>query len=1222
MASDADVASTLRATALRRLAGRCLRHHRVLTLALAGAVGSTASSVAVPLLTRVVLDDVVVDAVRPLGPWVTLLLMAALARYGLTFLRRHFASRLAADVQHDLRTAMFRAVSRPEGTGADRLGPGQLMGRATSDLNVVYSLVVTLPALLTELTTLVAVLVAMTVLSVPLTLVSLAMAPALWALARRSHPRMLAASWRAQDRTAAVAGVVQSSVAGVQLVKGHGQERQETARFTAAARELYAVRLRLNRLIARYQPALQAVPALAQVAALFLGGWLAVHGRLSLGAFVAFSMYLTQLAGPVSTLAGLVGVVQQGAAAVGRVLDVTDAGPRHADGALGLPGDGPLAVEFDGVGFRYEPDRAVLDGLSLRIEPGETVAVVGGPGTGKSTLALLLARFHEAQSGAVRVGGTDVRDLGLDALRGALAVVPEETFLFAGSVRDNIVLGRPDADEDAVRAAARLARADEFVSALPDGYDTELSERGRSLSGGQRQRLALARALVTRPRLLILDDATSAVDPQVEAAICDGLRTLTHGRTTTLLIARRPSTLTLADRIAVLDKGRIVAVGTDPELRAHCPAYRALFPRLPDERTQLSDEPRPSEPAAHGPSCGPATPSTPTGSPSTPVPQPCDVDPAVDEEVAARELSGAFGLRELTRGFRWALGGGLVLVMADVVCGLAQPYAVRWGIQSTAGGGTTDVLAMACAAALVVTLLRWAVQRGSLRVTGRTGERLLYALRVRMAAQLHRLGLDHYEREADGLTLTRMTTDVDAVAGFLQTGLLAFLAALLTMAGVLVALLVADPVLLLVVLLALPALHLATAVFRRRSLVAYRLARERTATVNAALQESAEGMPVIQAFRQEDAFRRRFAAHSDAYRRARIRSQFLMALYFPFIECVAALAAAGVLAFGAQRVRDGSLDVGTLVAYLLYLELFFVPVQQISQLYDGFQQARVSLDRIGDLLRLRTSTPQREHPRPVGHLRGEIAFRDVCLDHPGRPAALAGVTLTITAGQRVAVVGETGSGKSTLLKLVPRFYDPTAGAVLVDGVDLRDLDLTAYRQRLGVVPQEPHLFAGTVHDAIAYGRPEADAEEVEAAARATGAHAVVATLPDGYRHRLTEGGRNLSAGQRQLIALARTKLADPAILLLDEATSALDPATEALVDAATDRLAARRTALIITHRLALAARADRVLVLRDGRVCEDGTHTELLALGGHYAALWRAHEAHPRTELQTQGRPL
>ena len=1276
---------------LRRLVAQCWQHKRLSIVAFGASLLATLVTAGIPLVQADVINNAILAHSQPIWPGATILIAAGLLSFGCVYLRRYRGGQLSLDVQHDLRTELFGSLTRLDGARQDQLHTGQIVSRSITDLNMVQSLLSMMPMLVGNALLFVLSLGIMFYLSPLLALISLGVGPALLILSIASRRRLFPASWDAQQKAGEVAGVVEGAVTGVRVVKGFGQENQEIDRLEGISRTLYAARVRTVKMMARFSPALGAIPALGQVGVIALGGWMAIKGEISLGVFLAFASYLAQMVNPVRALTNLITVGQEARASVIRVFEVIDSRPvlTEKPGATRLPA-GSKDIELDDVRFGYLPSEPVLRGLSLRVRPGQTLAVVGTSGSGKSTISLLLPRFYDVRSGAIRVGGHDVRDVTLDSLRASIGLVLEESFLFSDTVRNNISYGRPDATDDQIVAAARAAEAEEFILDLPDGYDTVVGEQGLTLSGGQRQRVALARALITDPSILVLDDATSAIDARVEAQIHATLRKVMAGRTT-LLIAHRKSTLELADQIAVLDEGRLVDQGTDAELTERCPQYRLLLagpgddaegvdageldyyrngaahhaqsgpdavqdgitPALwPASAGQTADS---SDPAGDAASrqltataaagigrgqiagalgaagraggaaqrgaalSGGAGGSWMAGVPASPellakvaALPPATDEPGVDQSFA-RAPDPGFTLRRLLRPFAIALCIGLALDALDAIASTVMPLLVRGGIDKGVAQPLLSVEARFKIILIVsiigfgIVMADWAVNWAQTIVVGRNGERLLYTLRVKIFSHLQRLGLDFYERELTGRIMTRMTTDVDALSSFFQTGLITMVNSLLTFVVVLILMLIINLRLGLTLAAFLPVLVVATVIFRSKSSRAYTEARERVSAVNADLQENVAGLRVAQAYRREQVNSDRFAGLSGAYRMSRLRAQRMIAVYFPFVQALSTIGGAVILFAAAGQVHSGALTAGSLIAYLLWVDQLFSPIQQLSQVFDGYQQANVGLQRIKALLQTPTSTPPAADPVEPARLRGAIELRDVHFGYAGQRAeAIGGVSLSVSPGETVALVGQTGAGKSTLVKLIARFYDVTSGSVRIDGTDVREFDLPAYRQQLGVVPQEPYLFAGTVRDAIAYGRPEATDAEVEAAARGVGAIDMVSRLPGGFLHPVAERGRNLAAGQRQLIALARAYLVDPAILLLDEATAALDLAAEAAVNRATEQLAARRTTLLVAHRLTTASKADRIVVLADGQITEAGPHDELLAQGGAYAAMWSA----------------
>ncbi|MDT5127395.1 MAG: ATP-binding cassette, subfamily bacterial, partial [Mycobacterium sp.] len=862
----------------------------------------------------------------------------------------------------------------------DEMRSGDIMSRASVDLTLIQMFLQQLGVAYGNITLLVVSLVVMVVLSPLLALIMVVSVPTFLFIAMRFRSKSFPASWMDQRFQGSVAGVVEEAVTGVRVVKAFGQEGQEQDALHGEAGKLFQSRLRTARVTAVYAAALDAIPGLTQLAALALGGWLVMNGQVSVGVFLAFASYILQLVAPVRFLSGLMATSQQARAGAQRIVELLSVQASVQEPHEPVVLTEPVGlVEFDHVDFAYPRGEPVLHDICLRIEPGERVAIVGASGSGKSTLAHLIARFRDTTSGAVRLDGRDVRAYSLTSLRASVGMVFEEGFLFSTTIRDNIAFGRPDASDDEVEHAAVAAHAHGFVAGLPEGYDTLVGERGFTLSGGQRQRLALARAALTNPTVLILDDATSAIDARTEQAIHRSLEEVL-ARRTTVLIAHRHSTLMLADRVIVLDHGRIVDSGTTEELLAHSQLFRELLTG-PDAEAPYSTPPEAPairlDPAAwpegvsrlgapkmssytseaatraasgsHGPGVSADT-STLAGLASV-SPKllaavealpPLRDDPNIDLAQAmtpTRDLTMA----SVFRPFRRPLLLAGVLVVADVVLWISAPVLIRYGIDHGVMKRSQQALGAVCLVLLAVQALIWINTRVMVVYTQRTAERMLFGLRVRTFAHLQRLSLNYYEQHMAGKIMTRMTSDVEAFAQLLQQGLLTAMVSLLSCAGIAVALAIFDPLLALATAAVLPFLIASTLLFRHDSGRTYLLARERISLLYANMQESLAGVAVSQAYCQQPANEARFAVLADAYCAARVRSAELMARFFPFLVLLSTVAKAIAIAVAAPHLVAGDLSYGVLIAFLLYLDQFFTPIQQLSFVFDQWLQARVAL---------------------------------------------------------------------------------------------------------------------------------------------------------------------------------------------------------------------------------------------------------------------------------------
>ena len=1006
------------------------------------------------------------------------------------------------------------------------------------------------------------------------------------------------------------------AVQGLPTLKAFGQSTAYGKRLAERARQLSDSTMRVLSTSVLTRGITDCGIAIGAAAALALGVWRVSNGSMTIEALLIVLMAGTEVFRPLRDLRAVLhqGMVGQSAAAGIHALlaaePLVPPGPRasrpqDAAGTAAVPVGLAPTIAFEEVHFAYPGGRqAAHDGLSFTVAAGEKIGIVGPSGSGKSSIARLLLRLFDPQSGSVRVGGRDIRTLDPEALCRSIAVVHQDTYLFHGTVEENLRLGKPDATQAELETAARDANAHEFITQLPQGYRTVIGERGANLSGGQRQRLAIARALLRDAPILILDEALSSVDAENEAVIQQAIDRLSAGRTT-LTLAHRLSSVIGADRILVLDQGRIVETGRHAELIRRDGPYR----RLMGAQAEARDEDVPLEldeaEAAAGQDGG--TTDLGTDAPNAVA--------AAAARVGAAEtlLSLARIIKPWAREFAVVVASGIGRVAFFIGVGILGALAVA--AVKTGSSFAWLLIALALAAPMAG-ILHWIESW----LAHDIAYRLLAEMRIDLYRKLDTLAPAYLVRRRSGDLIALASQDIETIEYFYAHTVAPALVAILVPSAVLLTLaLVAWPIALALLPFVLYA-GLAPVVMRARIDRLGGEARDALGLLGAYVTETIQGLSDLVAFQAVGHRRAGFMQAVRDYQATRLRLLSDLSSQTAQLEVVTGLGGLAVAVAGAWMVAAGGLAATTLPLLILLALASFLPISEIAQV------SRQLADTIASTRRLHAVNAEQPavcdgplHP-PAPQGGSAIRFEDVGFTYPGaRRAALEGIGLDIPAGATVAIVGPSGAGKTTLANMLLRFWDPAPGRIFIDEVDLRDFELDHLRRRISLVSQDTYLFNDTLRANVALARPDADEAAIGKALEQAALADFVASLPEGLDTKVGERGVQLSGGQRQRVAIARAFLKNAPTLILDEATSHLDAVSEAQVRGALDALMRNRTTIVIAHRLSTVRHADMLVVLEQGRVAETGNHAELVARNGLYARLIRRQLGAARERLRAVG---
>jgi len=1111
---------------------------------------------------------------------------------------------LSQKVAYDLRNKLYNQLQTLSYAFHDRSQTGQLMSRATSDIEAIRGFIgFALLRGVYLLVLLVAITVLLFTLNWKLALIGLSVIPFISLLTIVIN-RTLRLYWmKIQQGLGSLGTIIQENLVGAKVVRAFAREDFESKKFRHQAEEIYNLEIGANNLLATNSPLMSFAILLAMGGVLWYGGTQVISGVITQGELVEFLLYLVMLSMPIRMLGWLTILFSRASASGKRIFEILDqSSPVNekpdAKELKDVKGD----VVFENVSFGYDSQGSTLKNVNFEAKRGQIIALVGASGSGKSTIANLIPRFYDVTSGRITIDGVDVRDATLASLRRNIGTVHQDTFLFSATIRENIAYGKPNATLEEIIAAAKQAHLHDFINGLPAGYETWVGERGITLSGGQKQRLAIARTLLLNTHILIMDDSTSSVDPETEHEIQQTLAELPAGRTT-LIIAHRLRSVQQADLILVLENGQIVERGKHEELLARGGIYKQLY------NLQFQNQ----EPSAivNVPSIMPEQ----TG----PISQEIEHRTSVNTE---QKLDGSlsksddvifgkpYDSRVVSRMVKYfapykvALPLTIAATLLYTFTIVANPFLVGMAENKYIVVGNIQGLKLIMLLFLGNAILFWASYYTQIRAEAKLGQSILLNLRSQVFDHVQRLSVKFFDKNEVGRIMSRIQNDVGELGDFLDSGAFWVTGEIVTLVAIMVTLFFMDVRLAIISVAVIPFLLIFLFFWQRWARRSFIKVRQAISAVNASLQENIAGVRAIQSLSREDLNSQQFEQVNNAHFEANMQSVRFSAGMTPVVELLVAMATSLIVLFGGERVLGGTLLVGTLLAFILYIQNFFDPIRSMTMEYTQLQRAMASGSRVFEIIDVKPEVVDSLDSIKVSRLQGDIVFENVRFGYEPEIEILHDVNFHISPGSTVALVGPTGAGKTTIVSLIARFYDVTGGSIQIDGHDIRRLEKASYRSQIGLVLQDPFLFSGSVKENIRYGNLEANDEQVITAARTVGAHDFITKMEKGYNTEVQERGQNLSMGQRQLISLARALLVNPVILLLDEATANIDSQSEYVMQQGLAELMKGRTTVVIAHRLSTIKNADSILVLDKGRIIENGNHQELLTKGGLYARLY------------------